>query len=84
MVYEFQLSRKQHAFAAHNRLSSQNQGQFYALMDCFELIRSKMAAENPNCVILAEGFNYRSPQWWKNDTEHEKGQILNGLHRILF
>ena len=39
------------------RSPSQNQEQFQAFTDGFELMISKMAAENPYCVIMREDFN---------------------------
>ena len=62
IVCEFQLNRKKYFFTVLYRSPSQNQEQFQAFTDGFELIISKMAAENPYCVIVTGDFNCRSPQ----------------------
>ena len=52
-------------------------------MKYFELMLSKMSAENPLSVIVTGDFNCRSSQWWENDLVNEEGKILNRLHPTL-
>ena len=41
---------------------------------------SKIAAENPCCVIITDDINCRSPQWWDIDTtKHKEGRIFEPL-----
>ena len=55
----------------------------------FELMLSKMAAENPYCVTITGDFNARSPQWWENDLENDAGKSLEpfiadlGLQQLI-
>ena len=46
---------------------SQDQSDFDNFSINFELLLSKMQAENPFCVVITGDFNCRSTQWWKND-----------------
>ena len=42
-------------------------------MNYFELMLSRMHAENPYSVIITGDFNCRSPQWWEYDIENDEG-----------
>ena len=55
----------------------------------FELMLSKMHAENPFCIIVTGDFNCRSTQWWQNDSENNEGRLFEpitadlGLHQLI-
>ena len=55
----------------------------------FELLLSKLHAENPFCVIITGDFNCRSTQWWENDIENDEGKLFEpvtsdlGLHQLI-
>ena len=55
----------------------------------FELMLSKMNAENPFSVIITGEFNCRSTQWWENDIENNEGKLFEpftsdlGLHQLI-
>ena len=55
----------------------------------FELMLSKMNAENPFSVIITGDFNCRSTQWWENDIENSEGKLFEpltsdlGLHQLI-
>ena len=55
----------------------------------FELMLSKMHAENPYCVIITGDFNCRSTQWWESDIENNEGKLFEpltadiGLHQLI-
>ena len=67
------------------RSPSQDQSDF----DNFELLLSKMQAENPFCVVITGDFNCRSTQWWKDDIENTEGKSFEpltsdiGLHQLI-
>ena len=89
IVYEIQLNRKKYFFVVVYRSPSQNQTEFDNFTINFELMLSKMHAENPFCVIVTGDFNCRSTQWWENDTENHEGKLFEpltselGLHQLI-
>ena len=89
IVCEIQLNRKKYFFVVVYRSPSQDQGQFDNFMINFELMLSKMHAENPYCVIITGDFNCRSTQWWENNIENNEGKLFEpltadiGLHQLI-
>ena len=89
IVHEIQLNKKKYFFAVIYRSPSQDPEEFDNFTIHFELMLSKMHAENPFCVIITGDFNCRSTQWWENDTENNEGKIFeplssdNGLHQLI-
>ena len=89
IVYEIQLHRKKYFFAVIYRSPSQGPEEFDNFAINFELMLSKMRAENPFCVIITGDFNCRSTQWWENDTENNEGRLFepissdNGLYQLI-
>ena len=77
IVYEIQLNRKKYFFVVVYRSPSQNQTEFDNFTINFELMLSKMHAENPFCVMVTGDFNCRSTQWWENNTETMRGSCLS-------
>ena len=57
------VDKKKYFFAVIYRNPSQNQTEFDDFTINFELLLSKMAAENPFCVVITGDFNCRSSQW---------------------
>ena len=55
----------------------------------FEMLLSKLHAENPHCVVITGDFNGRSTQWWENDIENNEGKLFEpltsdlGLHQLI-
>ena len=55
----------------------------------FELLLSKLHAENPVCVIITRDFNCRSTHWWENDIENNEGKLFEpvtsnlDLHQLI-
>ena len=45
----------------------------------FELMLSKMNAENPFSIIITGDFNCRSTQWWENDAVNNEGKLFETL-----
>ena len=43
-------------------------------MNNFELMLSKVSAEDPQAVIITRDFNCLSPQWWDYDNENDEGK----------
>ena len=70
IVYEIQLNRKKYFFTVIYRSPSQDQSESDNFTINFELMLSKMYAENPFCVIITGDLNCRSAQWWKDDIEN--------------
>ncbi len=64
-VCKIQMNRKKYFFATICRSPSQNTIGLRDFMENFELMLSKMASENPYCVIITGDFNVLSPQWWE-------------------
>ena len=89
IVYEIQLNRKQYFFSVIYRSPSQGPEEFDNFTINFELILSKMHADNTFCVIITGDFNCRSTQWWENDIENNEGKLFeplaydNGLHQLI-
>ena len=58
-------------------------------MKNFELIVSKMSAENSFCIVMTSDINTGSPVWWKNDLENDAGKSFEpfnadlGLHQLI-
>ena len=58
-------------------------------MNNFEIILSKLSAEDPQAVIITGDFNCRSPQWWENDIENDEVEQFEpltsdlGLHQLI-
>ena len=89
IICEIQLNRRKCFFVVVYRSPSQDQGQFDNFMINFELMLSKMHAENPYCVIITGDFNCRSTQWWESDIENNEGKLFEpltadiGLHQLI-
>ena len=89
IVYEIQINRKKYFFAVIYRSPSQDQYEFDNFTIDFELMLSKMHAENPFCVIITGDFNCRSTQWWESDIENNEGKLFEpitadiGLHQLI-
>ena len=89
IAYEIQLNRKKYFFVVAYRSPSQNQTEFDNFTINFELMLSKMHAENPFCVIVTGDFNCRSTQKWENDIENNEGKLFEpltsdrGLHQFI-
>ncbi len=89
IVCEIQIKRKKYFFAVLYRSPSQNQAELEDFMNNFDLMVSKMAAENPYCVIITGDFNARSAQWWENDLENDAGRLFEpftadlGLEQLI-
>ena len=79
IVCEVQLNRKKYFFVVIYRSPSQNQTEFDDFTLNFELMLSKMAAENPFCVVITGDFNCRSSQWWENEIENNEGKLFEPL-----
>ena len=89
VVCEIQLKRKKYFFVVVYRSPSQNQGEFENFTLNFELLLSKIHAENPFCVVITGDFNCRSTQWWAKDIENSEGKEFEpltsdlGLHQLI-
>ena len=89
VVCEIQLKKKKYFFVVVYRSPSQNQGEFDNFILNFELLLSKIHAENPFCVVITGDFNCRSTQWWAKDIENSEGKEFEpltsdlGLHQLI-
>ena len=89
VVSEIQIDRKKYFFAVIYRSPSQDQSEFDNFTINFELLLSKIHAEDPFCVIITGDFNCRSTQWWENDVEDNEGRLFEpftselGLHQLI-
>ena len=89
VVSEIQINRKKYFFVVIYRSPSQNQMEFDDFTIKFELLLSKLHAENPHCVVITGDFNCRSTQWWENDIENNEGKLFEplisdlGLHQLI-
>ena len=89
VVCEIQLNRKKYFFVVVYRSPSQDQSEFDNFTVNFELLLSKLHAENPFSVIVTGDFNCRSSQWWENDIENNEGKLFEqttsdlGLHQLI-
>ena len=87
--YEIQSNKKKYFFAVMYRSPSQGPEEFDNFSSNFELMLSKMHAENPFCVIITGDFNCRSTQWWEDDIENIEGRLFeplaseNCLHQLI-
>ena len=58
-------------------------------MENFDLMLSRLSAEEPYAIIIIGDFNCRSPQWWKGDNENDEGKQFEpptsdlGLHQLM-
>ena len=62
VVSEIHVGRKKYFFAVIYRSPSQDQTEFDNFIINFELLLSKIYAENPFCVVITGDFNCRSTQ----------------------
>ena len=62
VVCEIQLNRKKYFFVVIYRSLSQDQSEFDDFTTNFELLLSKLHAENPFCAVITGDFNCRSAQ----------------------
>ena len=89
VVCEIQLNRKKYFFVVIYRSPSQDEDEFDNFAINFELMLSKMHAENPFCVVITGDFNCRSSQWWGDDIENNEGKLFEpitsdiGLHQLI-
>ena len=89
VVCEIQLNRKKYFFVVVYRSPSQDQNEFDNFTVNFEMLLSKLHAENPFSVIVTGDFNCRSSQWWANDIENNEGKLFEQttsdlfLHRLI-
>ena len=89
IVCEIHLNRKKYFFVVVYRSPSQNHSEFENFMINFELLLSKMHAENPFSVIITGDFNCHSSQWWDNDIENNEGKLFEimtsdlNLHQLI-
>ena len=89
VVSEIQMNRKKYFFVVIYRSPSQDQMEFDDFTINFELLLSKLHAENRHCVVIAVDFNCCSTQWWENDIENNKGKLFEplisdlGLHQLI-
>ena len=73
---EVQIHRKKYFFVVLYRSPSQTQSEFDTFILKFELLLSKIYAENPFCVIITGDFNCHSTVWWENDVENNEGRLF--------
>ena len=89
VVCEIKLNKKKYFSVLIYRSPSQNQNEFDNFTINFELLLSKLHAENLFCVIITGDFNCHSTQWWENDIENSEGRLFEsitsdlGLHRLI-
>ena len=89
IVCEIQLNRRKYFFSLIDRSPSQTSDEFDTFMDNFELMLSRMSAEEPYCVIITGDFNCGSPQWWENERENDEGRLFKpftselGLQQLI-
>ena len=89
IVCELHLNRKKFFFTIIYRSPSQNHEEFDIFLINFELMLSKMFAENPYAIIISGDFNCRSTQWWDKENENEEGRSFEplisdlGLHQLI-
>ena len=89
-MHEIQLNRKKYFFTVIYTSQSQDQSEFDNFTFNFELMLSKMHAENPFYVIIAHDFNCRSTkEGWENDIVNNEGKLFEpittdtGLHQLI-
>ena len=89
IILEVHIHGKKYFFVVLYRSPSQTQSEFDTFMIKFELLLSKIYAENPFCVIITGDFNCRSTEWWENDVENNEGRLFEsfaselGLHQLI-
>ena len=89
IVCEVQLNKKKYFFVVIYRSPGQTQSEFDNFIINFELLVSKVRAENPFGIIIMGDFNCRSTQWWENDIENNEGKLFEpvtsdlGLHQMI-
>ena len=80
---------KKYFFVVIYRSPSQDQDEFDNFAINFELMLSKIYAENPFCIVITGDFNCRSTQWWEYDIENNEGKLFEpitsdmGLHQLI-
>ena len=79
VVCEIQINRKKYFFVVIYRSPSQDEDEFDNFAINFELMLSKMHAENPFCVVITGDFNCRSTQWWGDDIENNEGKLFEPI-----
>ena len=86
---QLQISRKKFVFTVIYRSPRQNHEEYGSFLINFELMLSKIFAENPCSVILSGDFNCSSTQWWVKENENEEGRTFDplisdlGLHQLI-
>ena len=89
VVSEIPIDRKKYFFVVIYRSPSQDQSEFDNFTLDFELVLSKLHAENPFCVVITGDSNCQSTQWWANDMENNEGKLFEplmselGLHQLI-
>ena len=89
IILEVQIQRKQIIFVVLYRSPGQTQSELDIFTKKFELLLSKIYAENFICVIITGDFNCRSTEWWENDAENNEGRLFEpfaselGLHQLI-
>ena len=76
VVCEIQVNNKNYFFIVVYRSPNQDQSDFNNFTINFELLFSKLYAEDPYCVIIMGDSNCRSTQWWENDSENMEGTLF--------
>ena len=80
---------EKYCFVVLYRSPGQTSAEFEDFTNNFELMLSKMSAENPYSVVMTGDFNCRSSQWWENDIDNEEGKIFEpltsdlGMHQLI-
>ena len=89
ILYEIQCNKKKYFLVVIYRSPNQSPEEFDNFKTNFELMLSKIHAENPFCVIVTGDFNCRSTQLWEDDIENNEGRLFeilasdNGLHQLI-
>ena len=63
-------------FTVLYRSPNQSQIELEVFIDKFDFMLSKMAPENPYCVVIIGDCNARSAQWWENDLENDASKLF--------
>ena len=89
IVCEVQINRRKYFLIVLYRSPSQTSSEFGIFMTNFEIVLSKVSAEDPYAVNITGDFNCRSTKWWQGDTDNEEGKIFEpftsdlGLHQLI-
>ena len=87
---KIELNKKKYFFTVLYRSPSQDQTEFDSFSVNFELMLSRIHAEEPFSVIITGDVNCRSTQWWVDDIENNEGKLFEpitadiGLHQLIF